>query len=380
MKGFSISMPLLIVALIVVAALLAGCAVMAKQGARAAATPTEAICGIGTPGAHATRSAVGGDYWPTDGWRSADPAAHDVDGARLKAMTDYIKLKGLNIKGVVVIRDGYIVFEHYGRGEGPDSRGEVFSVTKSFASTLIGIAQRKGLLGGLDQRVIDLLPGAYENMDAAKQAMTLEDALTMRSGLAWTEDDPTIGAFYMSADPVKFILDLPLTAKPGTEFNYCSGCSHLLTSIVGKASGMPPQEFAEQELLGPLGIKGAQWLTDRNGTALGGWGLRLSAREMAKLGYLFLRGGTWDGKEIVTREWVESATARHSDTDSEIGTGYGYQWWTHAKLPAYMALGRGGQIVFARPDKDLVVAMRAELPNHDAIYYLIETYVEPAVR
>ncbi len=377
MKGHSARMPLpiFLIAIVVAVPLISGCAAPARQ---APPTPTEVVCGIGTPGAHSQTEAA--DYWPTAGWRTADPAAHNVDAARLEAMTDYIKDKRLDIKAVVVIRDGYVVFEHYGPGQGPDSRGEVFSVTKSVASTLIGIAQRKGLLGGLDERVLALLPGDYANVDAAKEEITLEDALTMRSGLAWTESDATIRDFYMAGDPLAFILDLPAIAEPGTAFNYCSGCSHLLTAIASDAAGMPAQEFAEQELFGPLGIDGARWLTDRNGQALGGWGLQLSAREMAKLGYLFLRGGTWDGREIVTREWVAAATARHTSTDSPFGHGYGYQWWTHAKFPAYMALGRGGQIVYVRPDKDLVVAMRADLPNHDAIYSLIETYVEPAVR
>jgi CubicO group peptidase (beta-lactamase class C family) len=372
-------MTVLIVVLVAIAVLLAGCAALDRLEARPAPTPTEAVCGIGTPGAHAVPVIRGAaDYWPTEGWRTADPAAHDVDVARLNAMTDYIKLKGLNIKAITVIRDGYVVCEHFGPGQGPDSRAEIFSVTKSFASTLIGIAQRKGLLEDLDQPVIELLGDEYADVNPAKQAITLEDALTMRSGLAWREDDPTIRDFYTSADPLRFMLDLPLEAEPGTDFNYCSGCSHLLTTIVGEASGMTPQAFAEQELFAPLGIRDARWLTDPSGTALGGWGLQLSAREMAKLGYLFLRGGTWDGREIVTREWVEQATTLRTTTDGP--SGYGFQWWTHSKFPAYMALGRGGQIVYVRPDKDLVVAMRAELPNHDAIYYLIETYIEPAVR
>jgi CubicO group peptidase (beta-lactamase class C family) len=373
-KGRTASMLVVIIIVIAIAALAAGCAV-ATQRSRQAPTPTDEICGIDTPGSHTATRGVA-SYWPTEGWRKAVPAAHDVDEARLKAMTDYVKLKGLDIKGIVVIRDGYLVFEHYGPGQGPDSRAEVFSVTKSFASTLIGIAQRRGLLGGLDEPVMELLPGEYANMDAAKAGITLEDALTMRAGLAWQEDDATIRDFYMSADPVKFILDLPLEAEPGTDFNYCSGCSHLLTAIVGRVSGMPPQQFAEKELFEPLGIEGAQWLADRNGMALGGWGLQLSAREMAKLGYLYLRGGTWDGQEIVTPGWVALATT--AQTPSDGPSAYGYQWWTHSEYPAYMALGRAGQIVYVRPDKDLVVAMRAQLPNHDAIFYLIETYIEPA--
>lgn len=293
-------------------------------------------------------------------------------------MVDYIKLKGLDINALVVIRDGYIVFETYGRGSGPDARGEVYSVTKSFASTLVGIAQRDGLLTDLQEKVLALLPGTYADVDERKQAMTLDDVLTMRTGLAWKEDDENLMAFYTAPNQVKYMLDLPMAAQPGTEWNYCSGCSQMLTTLVSDATGMKAQDFANRELFGPLGIKAAPWLQDRHGVAIGGWGLTLSAREMAKLGYLFLRGGTWDGQEIVSPEWVKAATTKYTGTDSDLG--YGYHWWTHPKFPAYMALGRFGQTIYVNPQKDLVVAIRAQLPDHEAIFYLIETYIEPAAK
>jgi CubicO group peptidase (beta-lactamase class C family) len=367
---------LLALAVLIVLAMLAAC-----QPGRSAppATPAPATSPRASAAAAEPASARSkADYWPTDDWRTAVPAAHAVDAKRLNAMMDYVKLKGLFIKGLVVIRDGYVVFEWYPNGLSDRSRGEVYSVTKSFASTLVGIAQRKGLLPAVDENVLALLPGDYANVSPRKQAMTLDDVLTMRSGLAWADDDATIGAFYASADPVKYVLDLPMAAAPGQAFNYCSGCSSLLTAIVSKGAGMKAQDFAQQELLGPLGIKGAYWMPDRKGVALGGWGLSLTAREMAKLGYLFLRGGTWDGREIVTPDWVQAATTKQTTTDNS--NGYGYQWWTHPKFPAYMALGRFGQIIYVNPEKDLVVAMRAQVPDHEPIYYLIETYVEPAVK
>lgn len=360
---------------VVVFVLLAALAACQAGRAPAPAPPAAAA----TPGAgELCTTHPKDDYFPTAGWRAADPDAHGVDANRLAAMMDYVKLKGLDVRGVVVVRDGYVVFEQYPQGQGPDSRAEVYSVTKSFASTLAGIAQRKGLLPALDAKILDLLPGDYANVDARKQAMTLEDVLTMRAGLAWTDDDPTIAAFYSSPDPVQYMLDLPMAAAPGTEFNYCSGCSHLLTTLVTRVTGMKAQDFAQQELLGPLGIEKASWSTGRDGIAFGGWGLSLTAREMAKLGYLFLRGGKWDGRQVVTPEWIEAATKKQTPTDS--ANGYGYQWWTHPKFPAYMALGRSGQTVYVNPEKNLVVAVRAQLPNHDAIYYLLETYVEPAVK
>jgi CubicO group peptidase (beta-lactamase class C family) len=361
-KGISMTILWVAVGLILVVAIAGGCAGLRKEGPPAAATADANYTG-----------------WPTQDWPTGDPASHGVDAGRLRAMTDYIKLKGLDIEAIVVIRDGVVVFEQYGPGQGPNTRAEVYSVTKSFASTLVGIARRKGLLQDLDAPILALLPDEYQNVDERKQAMTLDDVLTMRSGLKW-DDNTSISPFYSSPDPVKYMLDLPMAAEPGTRFNYCTGCSHLLMALIEKETGMPALEFAKQELFDPLGIRNPGWVADRDGLPLGGWGLQLSAREMAKLGYLFLRGGTWDGKEIVTPEWVKAATARHTDSDSTIGTGYGYQWWTNAQHPAYMALGRFGQTVYVNPEKDLVVAIRAQLPNHDAVYYLIDKYIEPAVK
>lgn len=365
---------LIVVVLLLLAALAAGQAMRGRSAAPPATAQAAVEAATVAPGAG--RAAA--DYWPTEDWRTADPTSHNVDASRLNAMMDYVKLKGISILGVVVIRNGYIVFEQYAPGLGVGSRGEVYSVTKSFASTLVGISQRKGLLTDLGAKVLDLLPGEYANVDAAKQAMTLEDVLTMRSGLTWTDDDQTLTAFYSAADPIQYMLDLPMASQPGADFNYCSGCSHLLTTLVGKATGQNVQDFAQAELLSPLGITGAYWQPARNGAPMGGWGLSLTPREMAKLGYLFLRGGTWDGEEIVTKEWVQAAASKHTTTDGP--NGYGYQWWTHPKFPAYMALGRYGQTIYVNPSKDLVVAIRAQEANHDPIYYLLETYIEPAVQ
>ncbi len=187
---------LVAVVLLLIAAL-AAC--QANRGASGATAEAPQAAPGSTPAP--TEPAADSDYWPTEDWRTADPARHGVDGKRLAAMMDYVKLKGLDIRGVVVVRDGYVVFEQYPSGLGPGSRGEVYSVTKSVASTLVGIARRKGLLTDLDAKIVALLPGDYENMNDRKRAMTLEDVLTMRSGLAWTDDDATLERVLRLARP-----------------------------------------------------------------------------------------------------------------------------------------------------------------------------------
>ena len=169
-----------------------------------------------------------------------------------------------------------------------------------------------------------------------------------------------------------------MIAAPGSQFNYCSGCSHLLSAIVHHTTEMNPRDFAEEYLFKPLGISNARWDTDAEGIPVGGWGLQLTPRDMAKLGYLYLRHGQWAGQQIVSSEWVANATRTHTETDGELG--YGYQWWTYPSLKAYTALGRDGQTVFVVPELDLIVVTTAETYGHDQIFQLIQQYILPAVQ
>ena len=141
---------------------------------------------------------------------------------------------------------------------------------------------------------------------------------------------------------------------------------------------MNTRDFAEQDLFKPLGISNVYWETDAAGIPIGGWGLRLTPRDMAKLGYLYLRDGMWDGKQIVSAEWVERATRKLTGTDSDLG--YGYQWWTYPTLEAYTALGRYGQTIFVIPQLDMVIVTTAETDDHTPIFELIEDYVFPAAQ
>jgi CubicO group peptidase (beta-lactamase class C family) len=318
-------------------------------------------------------------YWPTKGWRTSSPQEQGIDAGQLAQMQDVIKQKDLNLHSLLIIRNGYLVSETYFKSYESDTKHELWSCTKSFMSTLIGIAIDKGYINGVDQRVVDFFPEQeIANLDAQKQAMTLEDVLTMRSGLDWTEGDPEFGALYRSRDWVSAMLDKPMVEAPGTRFNYCSGCSHLLSAILQETTGMKTGDFAEQYLFKPLGISNVTWETDAKGTPIGGWGLQITPRDMAKLGYLYLRDGEWDGQQIVSAGWVERATQKHTGTDSDMG--YGYQWWTHPALEAYTALGLYGQTIFVVPSADLVIVTTAEMENHDEIFKLIEDYIVPAVQ
>lgn len=318
-------------------------------------------------------------YWPTENWRTSSPAEQGIDPQNLDDMLADITAQRLNLHSLLVVRHGYLVSETYFGSYGQDTRGEIYSVTKSFVSTLVGIAIDQGAIQGTGQRVLDFFPGRnFANPSEAKDGMTLDDVLTMRTGLDWEEGDPAYRSLYMSPDWTAFMLDKPLVQPPGSQFNYCSGCSHLLNAILYQATGVNPREFAEVNLFEPLGIKNASWDTGSQGIPIGGWGLQITPRDIAKLGYLYLHEGNWDGKQVVSADWIKYATLTHTATDS-ANLGYGYQWWTVPDLGGYAALGLYGQTIIVAPGSDLVVVTTAEVPSHDEIFQLVENYILPAV-
>jgi CubicO group peptidase (beta-lactamase class C family) len=323
-------------------------------------------------------SPASGEYWPTKAWRTSSPEEQGMDSQMLDQMLTTIREDHLKFHSLLVIRKGYIVSESYFGSYQQDTRHELYSCTKSFVSTLVGIAIDKGSIGGIDHQVLGFFPErTFANPGALKEDMTLEDLLTMRSGLEWEEGNPAYRTLYTSPDWVKFMLDKPMIQPPGSQFNYCSGCSHILSAILQETSGMNPRDFAERVLFKPLGISNAIWDVDSNGIPIGGWGLQLTPREMAKLGYLYLQDGAWDGTQIVSRRWVADATRTHTKTDSELG--YGYQWWTIPSMDAYAALGLYGQTILVVPSADLIVVTTAEMADHEVIVQLIENNIIPAV-
>ena len=234
-------------------AALAGCSRLPAQAtatgpltlppAQAAATDTPA------------QGLTSGDYWPTKAWRTSSPEEQGMDSDKLAQMLDAIQEQKLGFHGLLVIRNGYIVSETYFGSYQQDTRHELYSVTKSFVSTLIGIALDKGYIDSTGQRVVDFFPGeTFASLDEQKRAMTLEDVLTMRTGLDWDEGDTAYQSLYTSPDWVQYMLDLPMAAAPGSQFNYCSGCSHLLIAILKQATDTNPRDFAEKNLFKPLGI------------------------------------------------------------------------------------------------------------------------------
>ncbi len=306
--------------------------------------------------------------WPTDEWRTAKPEQQGMDPARLRQMMDLIDEQGFAYDSVLVVRHGRIVFEEYRNDYDQYAVHHLQSATKSFSSMLIGIAIHEGFLDGVEQRMVDLFPDhTIANLDARKERLTLEHLLTMSDGMDWHEIDypytdarNTLGQMWVSHDAVQHVLDRPMTREPGEAWAYNSGTSILLGGILEQATGQDLLAFAREYLFDPLGIENVIWSKTTGNHYHTDGGLYLTPRDMARFGYLMLHGGTWDGKEIVSPEWVARSTEAHYQTGS--GKGYGYQWWTQER-GIYAARGHYEQTIYVVPEADMVVVFTGNIPD-----------------
>jgi CubicO group peptidase (beta-lactamase class C family) len=288
------------------------------------------------------------EVWPTQGWLTSAPEAQGMNSGVLVAMLEEIQRQGHSIDSVTVIRNGYLVADAAIYPYEQDTKHIIHSCTKSIVSTLIGIAIEQEYIDGVQTPVLDFFPGrSVENIDENKKSMTLEDLLTMSSGLNCRDSYlyrwSGLNEMRASSDWVQHMLDLPMAETPGTRFEYCNGASFLLSAILTETTGMSAHEFADKHLFGPLGIADVIWPTNPQGINIG-WGeLKMRPQDLAKIGYLYLRGGEWDGEQIVPSLWVEESTRKH--ISGTLEDGYGYQWWVDDS-GIFMAVGYAGQFIF----------------------------------
>jgi len=320
--------------------------------------------------------------WPTSGWQTSTPESQGMDSSVLKTMLETVQTQNYNIDSITVIRNGYLVLDASLFPYRQDSKHIIHSCTKSIVSILIGIAIDQDFIEGIQTPVLEFFPDrTVSNLDPDKKSLTLENLLTMTSGLEcrdsylyrWSGLNEMRG----SDDWVQFMLNLPMEAAPGTKFEYCNGASFLLSAIITETTGMSSNEFAEINLFNPLGISDLSWPINPQGINIG-WGeLRMLPQDMAKIGYLYLNGGEWDGEQIVPTTWVEDSTRKYISATLEDG--YGYQWWVD-NSGVYLALGYAGQFIFVVPEKELVVVFTSDLSDSD--FYtpqnLLNDYIIPA--
>ncbi len=324
------------------------------------------------------------DYWPTDEWRTAAPESLGMDGDLLEAAHQRLLEGDNNVDSLIVVRGGTIVAEHYYRGYSGTRPHEVASVTKNVTSALVGIAIEQGLIDGVESTLDGLFPEYIQPaINPRAGHIRVADLLTMRSGLLWNSEGSSADYFWESANWVRAALALPVIAEPGATWVYNSAGSHLLAAMVARQADRALDDYADEFLFGPLGITRYTWETDPQGYHVGGTGLALTPRDMAKFGYLYLNDGYWDGQQVVPAEWVAESTAQQVYMESGgRALRYGYQWW----LPgvggegAFAAIGAQGQLIHVSPAYDLVVVLTGDFEGAvGATPDLLGDYIIPAV-
>ncbi|HTV47393.1 MAG TPA: serine hydrolase [Phycisphaerae bacterium] len=317
-----------------------------------------------------------------DGWSTASLKSQKVNAELIQELLDRIDDNVYkNIHGVLLVKNGKLVLEEYFSGTNSagqrqtftrDTLHEMHSATKSVNAVLIGIAIDQHQITGVNEKISVFFP-EYADIfaDRQKAAICLKDLLTMSAGLSWDEwtypyTDPRNDAAAMAAssDYFRYLLTKPIVSAPGEKFVYNSGISLLLGQIIYKATGKRADKFAQSQLFAPLGIVDYYWQKAPSGVVNTLGGLMLRPRDMAKIGQLYLNGGRWGGKQVVSNQWVIDSTKLQSGAGQlpawVPATGYGYQWWLGSfrlgerEVGWYGALGRGGQFIIIFPELQLV--------------------------
>lgn len=325
----------------------------------------------------------------TDGWAVGAVADVGIDESLITTATRSM-LDGsyIGIDSFLIVKNGILVHEVY-KGQQASTRHDLRSATKSITSLMLGIAVDNGFVTDVSDPALPYVQGypSFENWDHRKNAISVRNFLTMSSGLEcddWRSSAGNETNMYVRDDWVKFILDLPMINDPGTRFSYCTGGVVVLGAIIQDASGMRPDVFAIHHLFGPLGITNYEWeFTPSNRIDTGGH-IRMTARDMAKLGQLVLQRGTWSGVQVISEQWIDESTAYFLTIDDDDD--YGYLWWRRefgASHQAIYASGNGGQYIMAFPALDLVVVFNGRNYNSGLQYQpfeMLERFILPAVQ
>jgi CubicO group peptidase (beta-lactamase class C family) len=301
-------------------------------------------------------------YYPGAQWRTATPESQGIDSTTLTDALDQVTEKGLGVHSLLVIRHGYVVADAYFYPYAGSAPHDLASVTKTITSTLTGVAVGRGLVR-LDDKLLPFFPReAPADPAPAKQRITVGDLVRMESGLdcGYAAGEQELEQMKRSPDWVGFALALPMKYDPGTHSSYCSPGYHLLGSALAAAARQTERDFAMHALFEPLGIHEVVWAADPQGRSHGWGDCHLFPADLARIGYLFLHDGEWNGHQIVPRDWVAHSIAPPAAPRGEVG-GMGYEW-NASNGPSgrqYGGIGRGGQSLIVWPDLDMVVVSMA---------------------
>ena len=306
-------------------------------------------------------------------WKRSSP---EESGIKREVIENVFSSFDDDVYSCVIIRDGKIVDEYFKKGYGRSSVFTLQSCSKSITSALVGIAIQQGYIKSVDDYAADYLPELAKTKYPAMKKITLKQLLNHTSGLLGT-DSKIWSQWRSSSNWIDFILSRPMTANPGSYFEYSTGNTHLLSAIVENATGKKLLDYANEVLFSKIGISSAELGTDPQGIGDGGNGFSMTAYDMGRFGQLFLNNGKWDGVQIVLEKWVKDSTSVQARRN---GSRYGYQWWlrNYGKegYLGYNAQGYGGEYIFVVPQLNLIVVYTSwHQGNVDSYFYNVDKIV-----
>ena len=321
-------------------------------------------------------------------FEKSTPEAEGISSLAIIKFLDALEKTGAEMHGFVFIKNGKLISENYWHPYNANAEHTMYSASKSFTSTAIGLASDEGKLN-ITEKLVDIYPeltpaNAGENL----RKMTIQDLLTMETGHA---KEPTIQMVTQPANWEKPFFTTPVDSVPGQFFVYNSGATYMLSSILHKKTGENISQFLKPRLFDPLGITDFDWETNPDGIETGGWGLRLHLIDMAKFGQLYLQKGNWQGKQLISEKWVNEATSSFTDRGPEWASssanvqtsdwlqGYGYQFW-RCRNNAFRADGAYGQFILVMPDQNAVIAITEETQDMQITLNQVWEHLMPAMQ
>ncbi|MBN1301431.1 MAG: serine hydrolase [Melioribacteraceae bacterium] len=321
----------------------------------------------------------------SDGLITGNLSEENIDSLLIHQMIDAVSSGEYDdIHSILISRNKKLLFEEYFAGYDMEMPHPMTSAAKIFVSAAVGLAIDMNSIKSVDDAVLDYFPmyTDIQNIDSNKLQLTIEDLLTMRCGYDCSYDagyfsESCVEQMKKAPDPVKFLLDLPMVSKPGTEFIYNDASPILVSRIVYASSGLKIDEFEFEFLFKPLGINMRNFTGD------------LRPRDMLKIGLLYLNNGLWNGQRILPKEWIQKSTRAHIEHMNKYNLGYGYYWWNinfnyrSKTIRCFYAAGNGGQYIFVVPDLKLVTVFTGgnynDYKDMSGPYYLMSRYILPSI-
>ncbi len=318
-----------------------------------------------------------------DGLNISSLKVENINETKISELMDSIQ-KGVypNIHCILIMRNGNLVFEQYFPGEDriigkrgtfyrhhhSDSLHDIRSISKSITGLAVLVALNKRHIKSLDSKILDYFPEFKKYNTGYKSEITIRHLLTMSDGQDWNEkksySDTTNSEIQMNwyvNDPIEFYFTKNSINKPGTVFNYSGGCTQVLAAIINKATGLSIDEFVKKEIFDPLEIKRFEWAKGKSGIPLAASGVRLTSRDLIKIGSLYLNNGTWSGKQIIPELLITEA--QKTQITIEPGISYGFQIWlptdeiSGTSITTVEANGNGGQIIAVSKDFNSIIVI-----------------------